>query len=134
MFKDNYVDEMNDFIDVLYKRLDEIGYDFYTQDIRIEVVKELTDLYVATTGERPLPQHLDRLATYILKEKKMAVKGECMPEDLEFPFLSDRQYESRKRREASLIGAANYDTMRTDKSPKTRSSRIKKELRINQVK
>lgn len=134
-FYGDYKTILNNEINALYERLDVEGYEIMSQVLRIKLVKELTDTYVKETGERPSPAALDRLSTFILKEAKKAAKGEKMNDGGEYPFHSDRQYESRIRNEAAFIDAEDhYDSTGIKRKTQTRQTRISDELRMKRVK
>ncbi len=67
---------------------------------RFQAVEQLTDEYIASTGERPDSQALDRLATLCLYEE-MTDKNEHKMMQQDRPIMSDRQQERRHNNEAS---------------------------------
>lgn len=74
--------------------------DFLKEDARISLVDGLCEEYYEANGEYPSSNFLDRLSTYILLRDAQARKGEPMLEELLSPYLSERQYISRIKKEA----------------------------------
>lgn len=74
--------------------------DFLKEDARISLVDGLCEEYYEANGEYPSSNFLDRLSTYILLRDTQARKGEPMLEELMSPYLSERQYITRLRKEA----------------------------------
>lgn len=83
---------------------------------RFAAIERLTDEYITTTGRRPDPAHLDRLATLCLYEEitdphpdKMALEEDAV--------MSDRQYGRRKKseiwREEVHVGPAHVTGKRS---------------------
>lgn len=101
---------------------------------RIELANELTESFVTQTGERPPSAHLDRLSTYILKDKKKRMAGDKLPEPLEYPHLSDDQMKLRHLKEADWGYAEYRDVDGVNRSLPTKHNRIKTELASGKVK
>lgn len=74
--------------------------DFLKEDVRISLVDGLCEEYYDSNGEYPPSNFLDRMATYILLRDAQARKGESMLEELLSPYLSERQYIKRLKKEA----------------------------------
>lgn len=74
--------------------------DFLKEDARISLVDGLCEEYYDANEEYPPSSFLDRLSTYILLRDTQARKGESMLEELLSPYLSERQYINRIRKEA----------------------------------
>ena len=74
--------------------------DFLKEDARISLVDGLCEEYYDANEEYPPSNFLDRLSTYILLRDTQARKGEPMLEELLSPYLSERQYINRLRKEA----------------------------------
>lgn len=132
-FSDDYKTDFIAFVDDLFLRLDTLGCAIYTQEERIADVKRLTDDYVSQTGKRPATGQLDRLSTLILKEDKKKRKGVLVKRE-EYPFLSERQFETRMRNEVAFVGAMTYDSTGANRILPTRTNRIKTELKTKKVK
>ena len=74
--------------------------DFLKEDARISLVDGLCEEYYDANEEYPPSSFLDRLSTYILLRDTQARKGESMLEELLSPYLSERQYIKRLKKEA----------------------------------
>lgn len=132
-FTDDYNTEFDAYIDDLYSQLDTKGYDVFTQELRCLSVLIGTEAYIYHTDRRPSPAQLDRMATLILKTDKKKRKGMIVARE-EYPFLSERQYETRIRKESSFAGAGGYDSRGVSRNVPTRFNRIKTELKLKKVK
>lgn len=128
----NYRAELSTVINTLFDGLMVDG-NMIPEAERIKKVQAITDEYVAVTGERPIPEHLDRLSTYILKKDQEGAKW-TQHKDAEYPYLSDRQYATRIAKETSAQGAENYDSAGVNQQTPTRSKRIQDELIRRKVK
>ncbi|ACV62733.1 hypothetical protein Dtox_1887 [Desulfofarcimen acetoxidans DSM 771] len=74
---------------------------------RIKSIEDLTDAYIAQTGEIPDSEQLTRLANYILQDdfsERLPDKVSCT----EYPILSRGQYKLRLRREKASGEMANH--------------------------
>lgn len=74
--------------------------EFLKEDVRISLVDGLCEEYYEVNEEYPPSNFLDRMATYILLRDAQARKGESMLEELLSPYLSERQYIKRLKKEA----------------------------------
>lgn len=128
---------MSESFDSLINSLfDDIAVDgeFRTHSERVRIVDDVVEDYFANHGDIPSSSQLDRLSTYILKEDKKDRKGRKRPPAPEYPYLSDRQYDTRTRREASYSAAETYDSDGINRELPTRTNRITSELKTNKMK
>lgn len=133
-FGGDYKSQLNEMIDELFTRIEDVGIRNMPVERRIKDVERITNAYVEQTGERPTPGQLDRLSTYILLEDKLRRKGVKVVDEGEYPILSDSQYEKRTKRESSLVSASSFDSGRVDRKLPTRMNRIKTELSNRKIK
>lgn len=70
------------------------------RDERFKAVEKLTDEYIASTGERPEPEALDRLATLCLFEE-VTDATPWKTKNTEYPVHSPRQQEEIEKNEAN---------------------------------
>lgn len=76
---------------------------------RIAAVHALTEAYTDSTGVRPDGVQLERLADYILREE-LTDPDPYKVANSEYPFLSERQLELRRKREVPLKVAEETGT------------------------
>ncbi|MEW4281782.1 hypothetical protein [Priestia megaterium] len=79
------------------------------RQLRIQIIENLTDCYVAATGERPEPKQLERLTDAILNEE-LSDRHPDKISRTEYPFMSDWQIDVRHDGEASEGGAESVGT------------------------
>lgn len=79
------------------------------RSLRIQIIENLTDCYVAATGERPAAKQLERLTDAILNEE-LSDRKKNKIRTMEYPFMSDWQIDERHDMEASDTGAESVGT------------------------
>ena len=125
--------QLSEVIDDLFTELKEAPA-YPSHEERVRTSENIIEEYFAKSGEAPPTPQLDRLSTYILKEDSFDRKGHKAPPELEYPYLSERQYNRRIEHEASESHAETYDTKGTNQAVPTRSARIRNELKTRKVK
>lgn len=93
---------------------------------RIDAVQRLIDEYIETYGERPSAYSLNLLSEYILYEE-LKDKAKNKVSAIEYPFLSEHQFERRTVREYSLTLADDRDTDGVNRKKPIRRRRTSKE-------
>ncbi|MBE3649178.1 hypothetical protein [Paenibacillus polymyxa] len=93
---------------------------------RMDAVDRLTTTYISETGETPGVLELERLTDYILREEITDPNPYKMSQT-EYPFMSERQFELRRDREASGSAAEATGTDGKDYSRPTRRKRTEYE-------
>lgn len=101
--------------------------------IRMQMIEELTDEYVAQTGERPDVSELERLTNAVLHEELSDPRPDKMTLE-EYPIMSERMHKvrtqgsERKKNSAGVVTyevplahASSVGTDGIDYSPDTRS-------------
>lgn len=130
----DYKTELSDKINDLFDDIRGNDGEFRSPSYRIITCDELIEDYIEISGEVPPSNTLDRMATYIIKEDKKRRKGRKVVDEGDYPILSDRQYESRLRREAPDSRAEHYDSDGINRQIPTRALRIESELKLRKVK
>lgn len=96
--------EFKNYVDLLFSKVATL-----TEKQRVALAGQLTEAYVATTGQTPAGGQLDRLGSFIL-HAELTSKKSNKSKKAEYPVLSDRQIETRERGEADERLATNYGT------------------------
>lgn len=95
---------------------------------RGRAIEALTDAYIDSVGERPVPEQLDRLADYLLREELTDDHPDKMTRN-EYPIMSRVQEERRRDREYSLGLAEHYDEDGRNRTKPVRRRRTAREER-----
>lgn len=91
---------------------------------RIEFSNALTEAYFEANCDIPPVTVLDRMATLILQDELADTNVHKMSHN-EFPLLSDRQRDTRERRERSMAAASSIAADGADYRIKSRDSNRK---------
>lgn len=96
------------------------------RDVRAKEIKSLTDVYVASVGQRPEPKQLERLADLLLYEELRDTHPDKMARE-EYPIMSDHQLSRRHSGEVAMKVAEEYGVDRRNYKPPVRRKRTRKE-------
>ena len=129
----DYKTELSDKIDELFANLVGTDGEYRSDSYRHIACNTLIEDYFAKSGEVPPSAMLDRLATYLIKDDNRRYKG-VKHTVREYPYLSEKQYDRRTDKEASLAAAETYDSEGVNRQTLTRSLRIESELKTRKVK
>lgn len=117
-------------ISKLFKNIIDANTGWYkTTEIRIEEVEAILDRYKKISNAQR-----GKLSTYILKEDKRKRKGKGYDNSSPYPFLSNRQFRSRKEREAGSCFIDVLDSEGNLHIPPTRTERINSEMKEKRIK
>jgi hypothetical protein len=96
------------------------------RSLRMLIIENLTDCYVAATGERPEGTELERLTNAILYEELYSDDNYYV-KHTEYPILNERKHESRTHRDVKDEGLETIDSGRANRRKPTKRKRGKYE-------